>query len=328
MDPEPPQNKNEIIEAPSEVRRHLIKKYGLFFSVAITLIVLSLLAYQGYKTFLQKKEPLNFRLQPQSTPYTPDRSTSKLLLSAKNPDDPIAKIGEETIYMKDFNYENSKYPAAPGTDANNLVLQRLIEDSIILQAAQKEKLITLNQTTFNSLNKDYTKRSQLLEKTKKDLQTQVNSLSGVVVAIWFLNDYVGPLGYEKAKQIAFDKITKLNQDVKSKKITIFQAAKAIQDDSSLAELDKVYKTNALYSFKISPGEQATWSKEMNDKLWTLNIGEVSDVYAQPSVDKATGKTVDSLYSFGQILDKKTTGKEISFTEWLEKNKENYEIIYY
>lgn len=239
--------------------------------------------------------------------------------------DVIAEVGREKIYQKDLDTELSYYPEDP--EAKAVLLQKMITDSVILQGASDENLIDLDQTVFNSLEKDYLKRIEMVSQAKRLLSEREDMLKGKVVAIWFFNnDYIGPLGYERGKQIAFEKLSELQKRVVDGTVTIDQAGEIIKNDKSLEQLDPVYKNNALYEFNTKKSNpQISLSTELDNELWSLEPGGVSKVYIAKTKD-AKGQERESLYLFGQVLDKRSTGTQINIDDWVNQKKQIYAIV--
>lgn len=308
--------KPKVIEDP---KIQNIKRVKRFLIVSAIILAASII-FTGIFYFLnQKTIPLQL---PGITQPTKPSPTAQIPGS-------IAKVGEEYLYQTDFNAEMNLYPSTGGTDSKQFILERLITDSIILQGAQSDGIIKLDSPVFNSKNKDYKKRVELTAKVKNDIKNQSDTYKGTIVTIWFLNDHVGPLGYEKAKQIALEKITKLHNDVKSGKITIEQAGEAIKRDSSLAQLDKAYKSNALFSFYSTKDDPPTYDDDFNQALFNLPAKSTSEVFTGKSADlDNNNQLTDAYFTFGQLKEKAGSGKYISIDDWLNKKKGIYSVEIY
>lgn len=248
-------------------------------------------------------------------------------LNADLPDKVIIKVGEENIYQKDFNFELSQYPTQITENENKIIVEKLIQDSVILQGAKDDGMIGVDNTTFNSLDKAYNKRLELVKQAKDTVENRADGFSGALVAIWFYNVRPGPIGYEKGKEIAYQKITKLHQDVISKKITIKQAGEAVSNDTSLAQLDPSYKTNAYLEFTVARQKLITFDLNADHALKTLKQGEVSPVITSQDKDQ-NGKMIDAVYSFGQMFQKTFQGGIVNFDSWLTQKRKSYEVKYF
>ena len=169
----------------------------------------------------------------------------------------VAKAGEEELYKEDLEYELSFFPASPSAAVKGAVINKMLRDSIILQAASKEKLITLDDKVFNARNKNYRLRLRLVDLVKKEVNKKSASLEGKAVVIWFQNMTPGELGYEKGREVAFEKISGLQTLVKKGSLTIEKAIEAVQKDSSLIEIDSSYEANASIDFNLGLREPIT-----------------------------------------------------------------------
>lgn len=246
--------------------------------------------------------------------------------SAKDPLAPIAKVGNEILYRKDLDTELQNYPPEI-KNRETLLRDKLVEDSITLQAGAQEGLTQLNTTVFNSPNKDYAKRIQAVEEVKEKLANQNASIKGAIVSIWFNNIVPGPIGYEKGKQLAFATISKLYNQVRTNQITIQEAGKAIKNDPSLAQVDPVYKDNAITTFTASAGKSITFDKTFDDTLRNTKPGDITPLYLAKDKNYK-GQIVDAVYMFGQVTEKKADGKDMTFGQWYDQNKNKYPMIRY
>ncbi len=240
----------------------------------------------------------------------------------------IAKVGAENIYQIDLDMEISGYPMQINEDIKKLLLQKVVKDSIILQAANAEKLIDLDESVFNSLQKDYIKRTKLVADARTIYENNQNSISGSVISIWFYNMQPGAVGYDKGKEIAFNKITTLHSNLKSKKITIQQAAQVIIDDKSLAQVDESYDSNAILTFKAEPKDEITFDPVFDSLIRQLAQGQISNIYLAKDKNRDTDKMIDAVYMFAQVNERNTTGKTIDFDMWYGQKEKSYEIVYY
>lgn len=305
----------KVLQSQAAKRAIFIKK--AFFGLIIVLVVITLLAV-GYYVFI-----------PKSAQKPPSPSISTSVPENKLPNQIVAKVGQESIYQQNLDNQIANFPAAPGTDQRRTALDQLIQQSIILQTGSSQGLVKLDSSVFNSQTLDLKKRVLLVEQVKKQIQGLSDTVSGSVVSIWFLNDHVGPLGYEKAKALALQKITPLYEAVKAKKMTMKEAAKLISSDSSLIQLDPVYKTNAYFEFSATKDKPPTFSEEMNTAFWNLKPEEITPLVTVKSQDlDQQGKVVDAFYSFGQVNQKLSKGKTVSFEDWYAKAKEKINVQVY
>lgn len=240
----------------------------------------------------------------------------------------IAKVGEELIYQRELDIELSAYPPSlPLEQRKALLIQKIATDSAILQIAKKDGIISnLDTDIFNSPDLDYLKRLKTVSDIQNEVEGKAGKISGAIVSIWFYNFGVNaPIGYDKGKELALQKITKLHTDVKSGKMTIEQAAESIRSDSSMSQLDPgSYKQNARQLFDTSIENLITHNSELDKQLRSLPVAGVSDIFlsTEPFFDKP------GFYQFGQITNKVSNSKFGSFDEWFAKGQKNYAITLY
>ena len=239
----------------------------------------------------------------------------------------IAKVGEEYLYESDLNYELTYYPANDPEGARDILTQKMIEDSIILQGAQADGMIRLDPTIYNSKTKDYSKRIDAVAQLKDQLDQKSTALEGTVISIWFNNMGVGNAGYEKGKQMAFTEISRLQKDIKDKKISMEQAGYQIKNNAALAQLDSSYRANAIFNFSVSDNQKITFSPEIDKQIYSLNQGDTSGVITGKDLDPATNQQIDSVYMVAQITKRSTT-TVTSYAQWLEDKTKAYAVEKY
>ncbi len=244
----------------------------------------------------------------------------------------VAKVGDENLYQKDLDYEFSIYPQKNYPNIQKIILEKMITDSIILQGAKADGLIVLDDSIYNNPDKDYEKRVSTVQSAKKQVDSHVSAIEGYVVSIWYHNNnWVGPLGLEKSKEEAFQKIKVLHDDVVARKITIEKAGERIKEDTSIAQLDQAYTSNALLHFNslLNSEKPITLNKDLDTALWKLDIGETTDIYPGQATDLKTGEKYDALYFFGQVTNKTSDSKNtVPFDQWLAAKRKMYQVTYY
>lgn len=241
----------------------------------------------------------------------------------------IAKVGKELIYQSDLDVEIANMIPIPDFDLPKYLLNKIATDSAILQSAQAEGIISLDETVFNSPNKNYMTRVNLVVDIKNQIDQKSDHIKGAVVSIFFINNLdskPGPLGYEKSKQIAFDTLSALQKRVKSREITIDQAGEDIRKNTSLKDLDYSYEINSIFRFSSNKGERITLDENIDQALWNLKEGEVSEVFAASFPD-FEGKVREGVYMFGQVF-KKNSSIISSLDQWIQDQVKKYEVIYY
>lgn len=244
--------------------------------------------------------------------------------------DVVAKVGDEKIYLKDLEYELSLHPNRNDPKTKELLLDELIKDSVILQAAEKENKISLSPGFYNSKDKNYEFRLQKLNQVRSLVEEEIDSVSGTIITIWFFNnDRAGTLGYEKGKDFAYKKIKSLRDRVSDNNITIDQAVEEVRSDESLAKIDFAYKTNAKIDFNIKKGQRVTFDEEFDKLLWTVEKEKVSEVYSLKEDSFVLGGLKEVAYAFFYIKSKNISDKGYkSFEEWLESYEKSMPVVKY
>ena len=316
MDNSLPQN-----QLPSNPSNNPNSKYLIAFGAVVILI-----AIWGYFLYSQKSKSFIPALFPKQAPTI--ASPSALL--SKKPDDPIMKVGEETIFQRDLETELSAQPENTRNLDGTIIstLQKMASDSAVLQAGKTENLVMLDDTSFNSTMKDYSKRLQLVRDVKKQVSEKADGVSGSLISIWFNNNYnLGKNGVDKRKQIALEKMTKLREDIVNGSMTIEEAGEDIKNDPALKEVDLAYQVNAFTAFNSSKQPTVFFDQDINNSLLQLKPGEVSGVLL--GFDKhADGKKYEAVYVVGQVKEVISTGQVKSFEKWLSNQIQSYETKYY
>lgn len=300
------------------------KKLLIAGAIVVILILLLLLAFgENVKQIL-----LSDKTSTSEGSKTGTGSDTLTMDSSKRPPTAIAKVGNEYIFQEDLDIELANYLAEKNEETKKKLLDKLVRDSIILQSADKEKILAINPAAFNSPGKDYGKRIADIKAIEKKVNSRADQISGGIVSVWFHNYEVPKMGLEKAKQTAFGRLSALHKRVSNKEITIEQAGKIIQNDPSYGELDVGYRVNAFVPFSENKGEHISVDEKFNELLWSLNPGEISPVFLGWNVNGFSGKEEEAFYAFGQVSSKIEDGKNVDFAKWAEGQKKNYEITYY
>ncbi|KKS97655.1 MAG: hypothetical protein UV73_C0006G0009 [Candidatus Gottesmanbacteria bacterium GW2011_GWA2_43_14] len=257
----------------------------------------------GYTCFGENKwETPDKKGIASGTPYAViDAVTGKS--SVPDPDDPatvVATVGQERIFQKDLDSEISLYPPQYSPDIRKILIDKISEDSTLLQKAAKEGDVVLDETVFDTVDKDYSKRLELVKEVKGIFDSRQNSLSGTIISIWFYNEKIGPLGYEKGKQLAFQKIDALQRNVKNGNLTLEEAVDIIKNDRELEQIDKSYKSNASFRFDVREGQKISLDPGFDSQLWQLSDGDVSDVFLAKDIPEYDAPAVDAVYMFARI----------------------------
>lgn len=239
----------------------------------------------------------------------------------------FAKVGDEYLYEADLNYELAYYPTSNDGTAEDILTKKLIDDSIILQGAAEEGLIKLDNTIYNSPDKDYQKRIDTVMDLKEKLDQKATVLEGSVIAIWFHNMQPGSVGYEKGKQIASTEISRLQKAVKDGSITMLQAGTQLKNNAQLAQVDPSYRANAYFEFAVSDNQKITYSPTIDQQIYQLNKGDVSAVLTGKDRDPETNAMIDAVYMVAQVTDRGTSNVT-SYENWLVEKRKTYEVTRY
>lgn len=242
--------------------------------------------------------------------------------------DIIANVGDEYIYQQDLSVEEYHYPTIASKTRETL-LKKLITDSITLQAAAADSLITLDASIYNTPTKNYDKRIATVKQVKEKISARQEKVKGSLISVWFYND-ARPTTLEanKAKEIAFSKINPLYNAVKAKQITPKQAAQQIQSDTSLATIDVAYKSNAILEFEAGIDQEIVFDKDFESKIRQLQPGQVSDLVLIKDLDIKTKQPRDAVYMFAQVDERKGSGTSESFDDWYKRKEGQYAITTY
>jgi uncharacterized protein (UPF0212 family) len=303
------------------------KKTRVFIIVGVvmTLMVIALLLV--LIVLKPKKTPTSTQINnsnaPSVTPVTSETQPAKMSPQSGA----IMKVGNEYIYDTDLNYELTYYPANDPEAAREIIIDKMIEDSVILQGAAADKMITLDSTIFNSKNKDYAKRIERVDKLKDQIDGNATTLAGKVISIWFNNMGAGSLGYDAAKQLAFNEISRIQKDLKDKRVTMDQAGYQIKNNTSLAQVDTSYKANAIFDFMVSENQKITYNPDIDKQIYALNEGDVSNVLVGKDLDPKTNTQIDSVYFVAQISRRSRTTIN-SYDKWLEDKTKLYAVEKY
>lgn len=235
----------------------------------------------------------------------------------------IAQVGEEYIYQDDLNY---MIAFSRGDDNETELIDALIEDSIILQAAADEGLISLNDSVYGSESKDMRARIDLTREVRDIYNEEAIALEGEIITIWFNNMIPGPAGYEEGRNIAQEKISQAQNRVKTGELTMEQAAAILSADEEIEQADRAWRTNVYRTFSVSNDQQITIDQNLDAQIWELNQSEVSPVFVGSDEDQ-TGEARESFFVFVSITQKET-GQIESFDSWVADNKTKYEVSIY
>lgn len=244
---------------------------------------------------------------------------SNNLLSSQ--DTVIATVANNPVYQSYVNNEGTFYPGPKTEQVEKTLKQKVIDDEITLIAAKKQGLIKdfNNNPSLNS--EEYQRRTDQVLTVKKQINDSANSISGTVVSIWmYNNNYIGPQGLEKSKEIAYNKIKPLYDKVAHGQITIKEAGQLIASDTSLKEIDPVWQVNALADFTKYKGKPLSFWPEFDEMMWNTPKGHITPLYLGTGRHNHKPEQQPELYIFAKI-DKRITDKTYNtYDDWLQQQK--------
>lgn len=246
---------------------------------------------------------------------------------------PLVAVGEEQLYYGDLDFEISQYPVAPNEDVSDFLTQKIIRDSVILQAALEAGFIEeLPENVFNDIEKNYIERFALIQEIEEEYNKQSGQFRGGVISIWFDTLPTNNTGtsLEDRKALALSKITEAHTAISSGSKSIEEVAEDMKVDAALEAVDSQYAINAYLPFDIYPFEQITFDLEFDALLKNTAVGGTTDVYTGQDRDYFAGDDspkVDAVYLFGYVMDKSEKTVDLTFDEWVARQMSLYEITY-
>lgn len=243
----------------------------------------------------------------------------------------IAKVGDESLFQKDFEVEYTSFPKSGSSlsdkQVKDMLVAKMIRDSVILQGAAEENMVSLDQSVFNTYSKDYYKRTRLVASAEALLKKQEGKLEGSRLAMYIFNVAFGRNGYAKSKEMAMSKMRALYEQVRLRKITMQQAAEKIRADEFLSGNDVNYKGNAYFEFKAGKGEKITSFPEFDSMIQKLNLGEITSLYVAKDKHPVTKEPIDAIVMFAEVT-RVPVGIQKTFDEWYAEKSGQYEVKIY
>ena len=201
------------------------------------------------------------------------------------------------------------------------IMNKLVDDSVILQSGHTLVSLELTDEIYNSSQKDNIKRQETIRQITKYLEdNSKGNRTGTIVSVWFFNVQVGKYGLEKSQQMALDKITDLYNKYVSGQLSLDDIVKEIKNDKTLYDLDKSYVNNARFDFTAETGKNITFDPTFDSVIWNLKEGETSPIHLAK-----TQKGEAVAYMFAR-LDKINNNGIVSYESWLNKAKGEYKIV--
>lgn len=237
----------------------------------------------------------------------------------------VATVGNERIYQSDIEYE-LQYFDTPLENKEEIILTKIAQDSMILQEAEKLKLVILHDGIYNSASKNYKERLASVESIKMQYDEVNSNLSGYVFTFWFLNNNrPGTLGYEAGKAEALKRITSVRDRIVAKEDPSAVLSE-LAIDTSLTEIDPAYANNMGFPFSVQNDKGPLFDTSFNKEIWKLAPGEVSKIMVINDNKNPNNTPQEALYAFALITDKLNNGLSLSYNEWVESLPAYYEIV--
>lgn len=235
------------------------------------------------------------------------------------------KIGNTTVYLADLEKRYTLYYPSLASSRSELanwqkIADLVSADAIVLSEAVEESILQIRDTTGINPVKVNIARQHF---TKKG----TSYVSGEMVTVWFYNTEIPKMGIASAKQKTRSVIEELHKDVNAGRLTMKQAADKISYQYELAEIDNAYQTNAFVKFEYAkPGQKVIHDPQINEKLYTLPHGLVSEILTGRDYNSNTQTWYDAYYTFFKITEKKQA--EFDTIEQLidQRMKEGLKII--
>lgn len=304
------ENQNNITQAPVTGERNKFK-YILsiaFLLIGVTLVV-GIFLIQRNKTELQQ--------------FPVDTDTEQNLPFNRSAFDNLY-VGQVRVTLKDVERKfNLKYEDTPENVQNienwKQALLKANEDAILQNEGIQQGLYDTNQD-LSILDPDKVNTASDYFDTKGK-----RYISGETVTLWYFNTMEPPIGKENAKKIALQRISDLNQKVKSGELTMQEAAQNIKDDTALAQVDPSHINNAYARFSyISPNKSFYHDDRINQLMWQAQIGEVSDVIN--GYDFSGNEEYDAYYTFFVVNEKNSESPYSSSQDLIQqKLNGNYRL---
>jgi hypothetical protein len=237
----------------------------------------------------------------------------------------VATVGVEDIYQLDIEREVSFFPQVDFVEQvpiRTVVLEKIIDDSILLQELATPEQLT--PEVFNSIEKDYVKRTSLITELKNQYRQRLaenTQISGTLLTVWYYNTTEPLIGLEEARAVARSKLSALREQVAESSMTVEEAIAKIKSDSELSKLDGNYQGNAFANFAIdtttSDGPTKFSPAELYDEVLSLQVGEVSSVY------EAIIAPEERYFVFAVVSNKPSTPTSESYQDWFTRIKQKY-----
>lgn len=213
------------------------------------------------------------------------------------------RIGNTTVYLNDLEKRFMLY--FPDTIASRMSLsnwQKVADlvsaDAIVLSAAVTEGVLTprdalgINPIKVNTAREYFSKKG-------------TSYVSGEMVTVWFYNTDPPAMGVTAAKEKTRKVIEELYRGVQTGNLSLKNAGERIKVTYELADIDPSYQTNAYVKFEFAkPGQKIIHDPSINEKLFMLPHGQLSEILIGRDYNTATNQWYDAYFTFFKITEKK------------------------
>ncbi len=239
----------------------------------------------------------------------------------------IARVGEETIYQSDLFYYVARHPGDVDDEVLDSLRTALFQQSAILQGAADEGIITLDNSFYNRNGKDMEARAEALQTVQQAFEENVWK-SGSIVMIFMYNSAEPPMGYDAAKELAFEKLSVAYERVQSGELSMQEAALLLESDEELYAVDPALQGNTFIAFEASgQTDSVIFDEDVNDQILALEAGQTSDILTGRNAHPLTGEIIDVFYAFARVDEDQGLAAE-SYEEWVSEVEQRYDVETY
>lgn len=319
-------------------KRRRLSKSSLATIVGVILVILITLVVVGIILFLKRDD---YKEDENGVQDQTDTANIWLdQISGASEEKKLALVGKEFIFESDLDVQKNKLPIS-GYTSDSQYIEKLIDDSILLQEGEKQGWITLKKSFFNNPYKSYVERSEMLAKVREN--ANLYSYDGIIyegIVLMFVNvkgtDIVEEKGREYVRILAFNKISDIYEKVKNGVVTIQEGADILESDIEVKALyhngeAECYLEPVLVTFDDLNNEISTDSVEKRGQLKNTSSGNYTDVLLlqREELQNSEGNDLywDGSYAFYHVLARNENGIS-SLNDWIEEIKNKYYIKYF
>jgi hypothetical protein len=208
------------------------------------------------------------------------------------------------------------------------VIEKLVQDSVVLQGSRDEGLLSLDSSFYNSQSKSYSKRLKEITRAKELINSRMDNVSGEIITVWFHNNEPSEFGYERGKILAKEKIDAIYKKVTSGELTMLQAKNTLLADPDIKKLDpSAYQTNLYMEFKdVQSGQKITADKVFDSTIRLTKVGTYTPIVSIQGKARGTNnQTIDLLYAFAYVHSRNEVSLGGNYDAWLQKYKSKYKV---